>query len=80
MESHTPQKSPLEVFGHFHSHLQKLHSRPRSGATPLDSLLELQLELCMFSLALNVGRESCVELLRSTVELLHAPGEALEST
>ncbi|CAK9070393.1 unnamed protein product [Durusdinium trenchii] len=67
-------KSALDVFGLFHSHMKQLHSRPRTAATPLDSLLELQLELCMFVLALNTGTESCMELLRSTVQLLEAPG------
>eukprot|EP00913_Durusdinium_trenchii_P030076 g28184.t1 len=37
-------KSALDVFGLFHSHMKQLHSRPRTAATPLDSLLELQLD------------------------------------
>jgi len=66
--------SARDVFGFFHSHLKQLHSRPRTAATPLNSLLELQLELCMYVLALNTGKESCMELLESTVALLEAPG------
>lgn len=66
--------SPRDVFGFFHSHLKQLHGRPRTSATPLSSLLELQLELCMYVLALNTGQDSCMELLRSTVALLQAPG------
>eukprot|EP00434_Breviolum_minutum_P006544 symbB.v1.2.005777.t1/scaffold289.1/size287290/22 len=31
-------------------------------------------ELCMYVLALNTGKESCMELLESTVALLEAPG------
>lgn len=66
--------SPRDVFGFFHSHLKQLHGRPRTSATPLSSLLELQLELCMYVLALNTGQDSCMELLQSTVALLQAPG------
>jgi len=60
-----------EAFNLFHAHLRRLHLRPRSSATPLASLLELQLELLTAGLALHPGDASRAELvLAGTVELL----------
>ena len=42
-------------FGFFHSHLKQLHSRPRTAATPLNSLLELQLDRCFENAVCFVG-------------------------
>ncbi|CAE7296965.1 VPS35A [Symbiodinium pilosum] len=70
--------SSVDVFVLFHVHLKQLHGRPRTAATPLISLLTLQLELCMFVLALQPG-EGCLEILEGTVSLLSNSGETGDS-
>lgn len=66
--------SSVTVFELFHAHFKLLHGRPRTAATPLISLLTLQLELCMFVLALHPGN-ACLEILEGTVDLLQNSGE-----
>lgn len=62
---------PLDAFAAFHAHLERLHGRPRSPATPTASLLALQLELGMTALALHPGDAVRAEMvLRGTAELL----------
>ncbi|CAJ1362963.1 unnamed protein product, partial [Effrenium voratum] len=73
-EGLSDERSSLDVFGIFHSHLKQLHHRPRTAATPLQSLLKLQLELCIFVLALETGRDACFQLLVGTEELLDESG------
>mmetsp|Transcript_84420 Transcript_84420/g.149339 ORF Transcript_84420/g.149339 Transcript_84420/m.149339 type:complete len:848 (-) Transcript_84420:44-2587(-) len=65
----------VDAFGLFHAHLNELHGRPRTVATPLASLLALQLELCMSALALHPGDAGHLEVvLHGTVKLLDGQG------
>ena len=45
----------VDTFDLLHHHLRQLHARPRSLATPIASLLEVQHELLLFTLALHEG-------------------------
>lgn len=65
-----------DPFASFHGHLRQLHARPRGPATPLGSLLGLQLELMLATLALHPGDPGRVELvLHGTAGLLRQQSE-----
>jgi len=74
-EASSANQPEVDACGLFHKYLKGLHMRPRSVATPLLSLLELQVELAMMALALHPGDGGRMELvLGGTVELLRQRG------
>merc|ERR1712159_591310 len=82
-DAKSADEGDVDLFAVFHAHLTRLRARPRSMATPMSSMLELQMELLLISILLHPGDADRIGIvLNGAVELVaqRPPGTALDAS